>query len=56
LLLTLQSCAQETDGLYAAMEKAVARSEVHFVSLTLILQNLISVLFEMLNFTSVKNE
>lgn len=36
--LTLQSCAQETDGLYEAMEKAVARSEVHCVSLTLCLQ------------------
>ena len=29
--LTLQSCAQETDDLYDAMEKAVSRSEVHCV-------------------------
>ena len=38
VLLTLQTCTQETDGLYDAMEKAVARSEVHRVSLTLYLQ------------------
>ena len=31
MLLTLQSCAQETDDLYDAMEKAVSRSEVHCV-------------------------
>lgn len=27
MLLTLQCCGQDTDGLYEAMEKAVARSE-----------------------------
>lgn len=35
--LTLQSCAQETADLYDAMEKAVGRSEVHCVSMTLYL-------------------
>lgn len=34
----MQSCSQDADGLYEAMEKAVARSEVHEVSLTLYLQ------------------
>lgn len=29
MLLTLQSCGQDTDGLNEAMEKAVARSEVN---------------------------
>lgn len=28
MLLTLQCCGQDTDGLWEAMEKAVARSEV----------------------------
>lgn len=56
MLLTLQSCAQETDGLYDAMEKAVARSEVHCVSLTLYLQIHVFVLFEMFDYISLKNE
>lgn len=38
MLLTFQFCAQETDGLYDSMVKAVARSEVHCISLTLYLQ------------------
>lgn len=33
MLLTLQSCGQETDGLNEAMEKAVARSEVNYLIL-----------------------
>lgn len=33
MLLTLQCCGQDADGLYEAMEKAVARSEVIYVSL-----------------------
>jgi len=28
MLLTLQCCGQDTDGLYKAMEEAIARSEV----------------------------
>lgn len=32
MLLTLQCCGQDTDGLYEAMEKAVARSEVTCLS------------------------
>lgn len=28
MLLTLQCCGQDTDGLYEAMETAVAKSEV----------------------------
>ena len=31
MLLTFQCCGQDTDGLYEAMEKAIARSEVSFV-------------------------
>lgn len=31
MLLTLQCCGQDTDGLYGAMEKAIARSEVDWV-------------------------
>lgn len=33
MLLTLQCCGQDTDGLYEAMNKAVARSEVIHVLL-----------------------
>lgn len=33
MLLTLQCCGQDTDGLHEAMEKAVARSEVNCVTL-----------------------
>jgi hypothetical protein len=33
MLLTLQCCGQDTDGLCEAMEKAVARSEVICVSM-----------------------
>lgn len=33
MLLTLQCCGQDTDGLYEAMNKAVARSEVILVLL-----------------------
>lgn len=29
MLLTLQCCGQDTDGLSEAMEKAIARSEVN---------------------------
>lgn len=32
MLLTLQCCGQDTDGLWEAMEKAVARSEVNYSS------------------------
>jgi hypothetical protein len=32
MLLTLQCCGQDTDGLYKAMEEAIARSEVICVS------------------------
>ena len=46
--LTLQSCAQETDDLYDAMEKVVARSEVHCVYLTFYLHFHMLVLSEML--------
>ena len=33
MLLTLQCCGQDTDGLIEAMEQAVARSEVICVSM-----------------------
>lgn len=29
MLLTLQCCGQDTDGLYKAMENAIAKSEVN---------------------------
>ena len=32
MLLTLQCCGQDTDGLSEAMEKAIARSEVNCFS------------------------
>lgn len=54
MLLTLQSCAQETGGLYDAMEKAVARSEVHRVSLTLYRHFHMLLLLEMLNYISTE--
>lgn len=49
--LTMQCCAQETDGLYEAMERAVTRSEVHFVSFILYLQNQVfGFIYEILEF------